>query len=189
MAKHCSPYRGWSILWIRLKVEWYSNRHKNLTDNVRLVEEKASAKQDHCWKADEKLAQANSKITELEAKLTELQRELAVLQKQDKKTPIIWDDPYEFSGSDLEPTSGQLSWKQKKGQAFPPSISYRGFFLVWGLLKVFLPKACMQQSLCRWSLAQSFKATAIGSVTRGKLDKYEKECDIWMWLSRVTAWW
>ena len=29
------------------------------------------------------------------------------------------------------------------------------------------------------SLAQSFEATAIGSVTRNKLDKYEKECDIW----------
>ena len=35
---------------------------------------------------------------------------------------------------------------------------------VWGLLKVFLPKACMQQSL-----AQSFEATAIGSVTRVNL--------------------
>ena len=38
----------------------------------------------------------------------------------------------------------------------------------------------MQQSLYRWSLAQLFKATAIGSVTRGKLDKYEKECDVWI---------
>ena len=60
--------------------------------------------------------------------------------------------------------------------------------LVWGLLKVFLPKACVQQSLCRRSLGQSFEATAIGSVTRGKLNKYEKECDVWMWLSPVTAW-
>ena len=49
---------------------------------------------------------------------------------------------------------------------------------MWGLLKVFLPKACAQRSLCRWSLAQSFEATAIGSVTRGKLDKYERECDV-----------
>ena len=58
--------------------------------------------------------------------------------------------------------------------------------LVWGLLKVFLPKACAQQSLCRRSLAQSFKATAIGSVTRGKLDKYER---MWcmVWLSCVTV--
>ena len=40
---------------------------------------------------------------------------------------------------------------------------------VWGLLKVFLPKACVQLSLCRWSLAQSFKATAIGSVTKVNL--------------------
>ena len=47
------------------------------------------------------------------------------------------------------------------------------------MLKVFLPKACTQWSLCRWSLAQSFEATAIRSVTRGKLDKYEKEYDIW----------
>ena len=75
------------------------------------MEEKASAKWDHCQKADEKLVQANSKITELEAKLAELQRELAVLQKQNKRTPIIWDDPYEFLGSDSEPTSGQLSQK------------------------------------------------------------------------------
>ena len=72
--------------------------------------------------------QENSKITELEAKLTELQKELAVLQKQDKRTPIIQDDPYKLLGSDSEPTSGQLSQKQKKGQAFPPSINYGGFF-------------------------------------------------------------
>ena len=37
----------------------------------------------------------------------------------------------------------------------------------------------MQQSLCRQSIAQSFKATVIRSVTKGKLDKYENECDIW----------
>ena len=72
--------------------------------------------------------QANSKITELEAKLMDLQRELTVLQKQDKRTPIDWGNPYKFSGSDSEPTSGWSSQKQKKGQAFPPSISYRGFF-------------------------------------------------------------
>ena len=51
--------------------------------------------------------------------------------------------------------------------------------VLWGLLKVFLPKACTQRSLCRRSLAQLFKATAIGSVTRSKLDNYEKECDVW----------
>ena len=73
--------------------------------------------------------QANSKVTELEAKLAELQHELAVLQTQDKRTPIVQGDPYNFSGSDSEPTSGQLSWKRKKGQAFPPAISYGGFFL------------------------------------------------------------
>ena len=42
---------------------------------------------------------------------------------------IAWDDPYGFSGSDSEPTSSRLSWKRKKGQAFPPAISYGGFFL------------------------------------------------------------
>ena len=41
---------------------------------------------------------------------------------------IVLDDQYGFSGSDSEPTSGQLSRKRKKGQAFPLAISYRGFF-------------------------------------------------------------
>ena len=72
--------------------------------------------------------QANSKITELEAKLAELQQELTVLQMQDKRMPIIWGDPYNFLGSDSKPTSGQLSQKRKKGQAFLPAISYGGFF-------------------------------------------------------------
>ena len=72
--------------------------------------------------------QANSKITELEAKLAELQQELTVLQMQDKRTPITWDDPYRFLGSDSEPTSGRSSQKRKKGQAFPLAISYGGFF-------------------------------------------------------------
>ena len=61
------------------KVEWYSDPHDNLTDNVRIAENKASAEQDHHQKADKKLAQANSKIIELEAKLAELQQELTVL--------------------------------------------------------------------------------------------------------------
>ena len=30
------------------KVEWYSNHHNNLTDDVRMVENKASMEQDHC---------------------------------------------------------------------------------------------------------------------------------------------
>ena len=60
------------------KVEWYSDRHDNLTDDVRMAENKASAERDRRWKADEKLAQANSKITELETKLAELQQELTV---------------------------------------------------------------------------------------------------------------
>ena len=41
---------------------------------------------------------------------------------------ITWGDPYGFSGSDSEPTSGQSSQKRKKGQVFPPAISYGGFF-------------------------------------------------------------
>ena len=72
--------------------------------------------------------QANSKITELEVKLAELQQELAVLQMQDKRMPIVWGDLYDFLGSDSEPTSGQSSQKRKKGQVFPPAISYGGFF-------------------------------------------------------------
>ena len=80
-------------------------------------------------KGNKALVQANSKITELEAKLTDLQQELTVLQMQDKGTPITGDDLYDFSGFDSEPTSGQSSWKMKKGQAFPPAINYGGFFL------------------------------------------------------------
>ena len=40
------------------KVEWYSNRHNNLTDDVKMAENKASVEWDCHWKADEKLAQA-----------------------------------------------------------------------------------------------------------------------------------
>ena len=90
--------------------------------------EKASTERDHCQKADEKLAQANSKITELEAKLASLQRELAVLKKKDKRMPIDWGDPFDYSDSESENTSGRSSQKRKKGQAFPPSFNYRGFF-------------------------------------------------------------
>ena len=93
-----------------------------------MAENKASAERDHHWKGDERLAQANSKITELEAKLAELQQELAVLQMQEKRIPIAWDDPYDFLGSDSEPTSRWSSQKWKKGQAFPLAISYGGFF-------------------------------------------------------------
>ena len=42
---------------------------------------------------------------------------------------ITQDDPYRFSGSDSEPTSGRSSQKRKKGQAFLLAISYGGFFL------------------------------------------------------------
>ena len=88
------------------KVEWYSNCHDNLTNNVRMAENKASTEQDHRRKADEKLVQANSKITELETKLAELQQELTALRMQDKRMLIVWDDQYRFLGSDSEPTSG-----------------------------------------------------------------------------------
>ena len=111
------------------KVEWYSDCHDNLTDNVRRAENKASAERDCRQKTDEKLAQANSKIMELETKLTELQQELTAMQMQDKRTLIVWDNQYRFSGSDSEPTSGQSSRKRRKGQAFPLAISYGGFFL------------------------------------------------------------
>ena len=41
----------------------------------------------------------------------------------------ILDGPdFTTLGSDSEPTSGRSSWKRKKGQAFLPAISYRGFF-------------------------------------------------------------
>ena len=93
-----------------------------------MVENKASTERDHHRKADKKLVQANSKITELEAKLAELQQELTVLQVQDKRMPSVWDDLYDFSGSDSEPTSGRSSRKWKKGQPFPSAISYGGFF-------------------------------------------------------------
>ena len=66
---------------------------------------------------------------ELETKLAELQQELTVLQMQDKQMLIAQDDLYRFLGSDSELTSGRSSWKWKKGQAFLPAISYRGFFL------------------------------------------------------------
>ena len=110
------------------KVEWYSNCHDNLTNDVRMAENKVSAERDCCRKADEKLVQANLRIKELEAKLMGLQKELAVLQMQDKRMPVNQGDPYNFLGSDSEPTSGKSSQKRKNGQAFPPSINYGGFF-------------------------------------------------------------
>ena len=80
------------------KVEWYSDCHNNLTDDVRMGENKASTERDHHWKADKKLVQANSKITELEAKLTELQQELTILQTQNKKNTNRSGRPIQFLG-------------------------------------------------------------------------------------------
>ena len=124
------------------KVEWYSDCHDNLTDNIRMVENKASTERDCCGKADAKLAQANSRITELEAKLTELQQELTVLQMQDKRTAIDWDNLYDFLGSNPGPTSGRSSWKWKKGQAFPLAISYGGSFPNEASASVLLMNRC-----------------------------------------------
>ena len=55
------------------------HNNDNLTDSIRMAENKASTERDRCRKADEKLVQANSKITELETKLAELQQELTAL--------------------------------------------------------------------------------------------------------------
>ena len=59
---------------------------------------------------------------------------------------------------------------------------------VWGLLKVFLPEACAQRSLCRWSIAQSFEATAeLGLWQRVNLTNMRKsviygcDCHVWLW--------
>ena len=46
------------------------------------------------------------------------------------------------------------------------------------------PKACAQWSLCRRSIAQSFKATAIGSVTKGwtwQIWERVWHMDVWLW--------
>ena len=110
------------------KVEWYSDCPNDLMDDLRLVEEKASVEQDCHQKADQKLPQANAKIAELEAKLASFQKELTVLRKQDKWTPIDQGNPFNFSYSESEATSGRSSQKRKKREAFPPSIQYRGFF-------------------------------------------------------------
>ena len=139
------------------KVEWYSDRHDNLTNNVRMAENKASAEQDRHQKADKKLVQANSKITELEAKLAELQQELTVLRMQDKRTPIVQDNQDGFLGSDSEATSGQSSQKRKKGQVFSPAISYGGFFLSEASMSVLADKPMPRMPV---SLSQ-----AVGSQT------------------------
>ena len=73
--------------------------------------------------------QANTKIAELKAKLTSFQKELTALKKQDKHTLIDQGDPFNFSDSESETTSGRLSQKRKKREAFPPSMQYGGFFL------------------------------------------------------------
>ena len=57
-----------------------------------------------------------------------LQRELTVPKKQDKRMLIDWGDPFNSFDSESKATSGRSSWKRKKGQAFPPSFNYGGFF-------------------------------------------------------------
>ena len=76
----------------------------------------------------EHLVSTTSEGCPYKAKLAELQQELTVLQMQDKRMLIVWGNPYDFLGSDSEPTSGQWSQKRKKGQAFLPPISHGGFF-------------------------------------------------------------
>ena len=63
--------------------------------------------------------------------------------------------------SEVSPAFLLSQWRTFSSSSIP------SFHSVWGLLKVFLPKACMQWSLCRRSIAQLFEATAIGSVTKG----------------------
>ena len=72
--------------------------------------------------------QANSKITEPEAKLMSFQKELTVLLLEDKRMPIDWGDLFNLSDLGSETMSGRSSQKGKKGQAFPPSFNYGGFF-------------------------------------------------------------
>ena len=67
------------------KVEWYSDCHDSLTDDIRMMDNKASTERDR----RQKLAQANSKIRELETKLTELQQELTALWMQDKRIRLF----------------------------------------------------------------------------------------------------
>ena len=107
------------------KVEWYSDHHDNLMDDIRLAEEKASTEQDCRWKADKKLAQANSKIAELEAKLAGLQRELAVLLSQDKRTPI---DLIRFLWFRIRDNVWQIQLEKEEGPGLSP------FHQLWGLL-------------------------------------------------------
>ena len=71
--------------------------------------------------------------------------------------PIAWDDLYSFLGSDSEPTSGRLSQKRKKGQAFPLAISYKGFFLSEASMSV------LADDLMLMMLASS--SQAVGSQT------------------------
>ena len=106
------------------KVKWYSDCHNNLMDDIRLEEEKTSAKWDRHQKADEKLVQANLKITELEAKLVGLQKELAVLQKQDKRTPIIKVTHSTSLIQSQRPHLADPAGKGRRARPFPqPSVT------------------------------------------------------------------
>ena len=76
--------------------------------------------------------------------------------------PIIWDDLYNFSGSDSEPTSGRSSWKRKKSQAFPLAISYGGFFPSDASMSVLADE---QRPTMIASSSQAVDHTALGAPT------------------------
>ena len=61
----------------------------------------------------------------------------------------------------------------------PVVVFSDGHLAMWGLLKVFLPKACPQWSLCRQSLAQLFEATAELDLWQRVNLTNMKECVIW----------
>ena len=147
-----------------------------------MAENKASTEGDHRQKADEKLALANSRITELEAKLTGLQQELTVLQMQDKRTPIVWDNQYGFLGSDSEPTSGRLSWKRKKGQAFLLAISYGGFFLSEASMLVLADEPMLMMlasSMQTWLMNEAVCPPAVRQEPDNTLNLLD--VDFWLW--------
>ena len=101
-------------------VKWYSDHHDNLTDDIRLTEEKASVEQDCCQKADEKLVKANSKITELEPKLMSLQRSSLSCEGRTNKHQLIGvTHSISLTQNQRQPLADQAG-KVRRGNHFPP---------------------------------------------------------------------